>query len=180
MGLNRSKSVSADAWRVHSLTALSKIMTVGVFLLPPANEVCEGYAFTPVCHSVHRGGGSRPRPRGEVGGLARGVQVQTRGIGGGGGCPGPPPGGCPGPGPGLGCVSSPRPRGVYPSMHWGRHRPPQQMANATGSTHPTGMHSCSISHSFEFKYIGSAQTSKTDEKQLLVVTREFFKHCYPE
>ena len=24
--------------------------------LPPANEVCEGYVFTPVCHSVHRGG----------------------------------------------------------------------------------------------------------------------------
>ena len=23
-------------------------------LLPPANEVCEGYAFTRVCHSVHR------------------------------------------------------------------------------------------------------------------------------
>ena len=26
-------------------------------LLPPANEVCEGYVFTCVCHSVHRGGG---------------------------------------------------------------------------------------------------------------------------
>ena len=24
--------------------------------LPPANEVCEGYVFTPVCPSVHRGG----------------------------------------------------------------------------------------------------------------------------
>ena len=24
--------------------------------LPPANEVCEGYVFTGVCHSVHRGG----------------------------------------------------------------------------------------------------------------------------
>ena len=24
-------------------------------LLPPANEVCEGYVFTHVCHSVHRG-----------------------------------------------------------------------------------------------------------------------------
>ena len=24
--------------------------------LPSANEVCEGYVFTPVCHSVHRGG----------------------------------------------------------------------------------------------------------------------------
>ena len=26
------------------------------FLLPPANEVCEGYVFTCVCHSIHRGG----------------------------------------------------------------------------------------------------------------------------
>ena len=28
-------------------------------LLPPANEVCEGYVFTSICHSVHRGGGGR-------------------------------------------------------------------------------------------------------------------------
>ena len=28
----------------------------GANLLPPANEVCEGYVFTPVSHSVHRGG----------------------------------------------------------------------------------------------------------------------------
>ena len=28
-------------------------------LLPPANVVCEGYVFTHVCHSVHRGGGVR-------------------------------------------------------------------------------------------------------------------------
>ena len=27
--------------------------------LPPANVVCEGYVFTHVCHSVHRGGGVR-------------------------------------------------------------------------------------------------------------------------
>ena len=25
-------------------------------LLPPANQVCEGYVFTPICHSVQRGG----------------------------------------------------------------------------------------------------------------------------
>ena len=30
-------------------------------LLPPANEVCEGYVFTRVCHSVHRGGGCMPQ-----------------------------------------------------------------------------------------------------------------------
>ena len=27
-------------------------------LFLPTNEVCEGYVFTPVCHSVHRGVGS--------------------------------------------------------------------------------------------------------------------------
>ena len=31
------------------------ILLLQIFL-PPANEVCEGYVFTPVCHSVHRGG----------------------------------------------------------------------------------------------------------------------------
>ena len=35
-------------------------------VLPPANEVCESYVFTPVCHSVHGGGVSRQRPRVEV------------------------------------------------------------------------------------------------------------------
>ena len=28
--------------------------------LPPANVVCEGYVFTRVCHSVHKGGGCYP------------------------------------------------------------------------------------------------------------------------
>ena len=28
--------------------------------LPPANKVCKGYVFTPVCHSVHGGGISGP------------------------------------------------------------------------------------------------------------------------
>ena len=31
-------------------------MEEGYTFLPPANEVCESYVFTPVCHSVHRGG----------------------------------------------------------------------------------------------------------------------------
>ena len=38
-------------------------------LLPPANEVCAGYVFTRVCHSVHRGGGLGPGWRSR--GLAR-------------------------------------------------------------------------------------------------------------
>ena len=29
-------------------------------LLPPSNEVCEGYVFTRICHSVHGGGGGYP------------------------------------------------------------------------------------------------------------------------
>ena len=49
---------------VGVVTLLKKIiawnLSVGVDFdtslefLPPANEVCEGYVFTPVCHSVHR------------------------------------------------------------------------------------------------------------------------------
>ena len=38
----------------YLLTQPNGIQIVGT-LLPPANEVCEGYVFTPVCHSVHRG-----------------------------------------------------------------------------------------------------------------------------
>ena len=30
--------------------------TKSEYLLPPANEVCEGYVFTRVCHSVHKAG----------------------------------------------------------------------------------------------------------------------------
>ena len=32
-----------------------------VALLPPAKEVCKRYVFTPVCHSVHGGGGCLPQ-----------------------------------------------------------------------------------------------------------------------
>ena len=43
---------------------------------------------------------------------------------------------------GSGQEGSPGPyRGVYPSMHWGR---PPWTATATGGTHPTGMHSCTL------------------------------------
>ena len=48
-----------------------QFLIIPIFL-PPANEVCEGYVFTRVCHTVHRGEVSRPTPRGEVGGLAGG------------------------------------------------------------------------------------------------------------
>ena len=99
-------------------------------LLPPANEVCEGYVFTPVSQSFcsQRGGSPGPYPGGAVGGQAWGSQAHTRGV------PRPTPWG--GPGSHL--------EGVCPSMHWGRHpptSPPQQTATAAGRTHPTGMHS---------------------------------------
>ena len=38
-----------------SVTPCRKLSNFGLFL-PPANEVCEGYVFTGVCHSVHGGG----------------------------------------------------------------------------------------------------------------------------
>ena len=107
------------------------------YLLPPANQVCEGCVFTRVCHSIHRGRGgipaciaggipvrlaglggggvSRPTPRGEVEGSGRGgLQAHTWG-----GFPGPHPGGVSRPIP-RGVSPGPHPGGVYPSMHWGR------------------------------------------------------------
>ena len=70
-----------------------------ILYLPSANEVCEGYVFTCVCHSLHRAvsrprlrgchglGVSRPRPRGSRprarsnpgSGADRGVQAQAPG-----------------------------------------------------------------------------------------------------
>ena len=43
---------------VASVTETAKSLyhlVVNATLLPPANEVCEGYVFTRVCHSVHGG-----------------------------------------------------------------------------------------------------------------------------
>ena len=67
---------------------------------PPANEVCEGYGFTPVCHSVHREGCLVPGVPGLGGAWSRGCLVW--------GVPGPGrvsgPGRVPGPG---GCGDRP-------------------------------------------------------------------------
>ena len=38
------------------MVSLFNVSCVVVYL-PPGNEVCEGYVFTRVCHSVHMGGG---------------------------------------------------------------------------------------------------------------------------
>ena len=44
---------------VHSVLVPARVgaseLLSWIYLLPPANKVCEGYVFTPVCHSVHRG-----------------------------------------------------------------------------------------------------------------------------
>ena len=52
------------------------------YLLPPANEVCEGYVFTSVCHSVHGGacvvapgGACMVAPRGGMRGCSGGGHV---------------------------------------------------------------------------------------------------------
>ena len=55
-----SSFMSVLALLVHGVRHLKTERTVQQNLsLPPANEVCEGYVFTHVCHSV-RGGGLYP------------------------------------------------------------------------------------------------------------------------
>ena len=143
-----------------------------ITFLPPANEVCEGYVFTPVCHSVHRGsvpgpggvwswgvpgpGGFGPRGCLVRGGLVpaclAGFQAHTQGGSWGGSGPGPHPRGKL-----KGIWSRPTPKGEVEGDlvqghtqggSWGGsgpgpHPPPPMTATAAGSTHPTGMHSCS-------------------------------------
>ena len=88
--------------------------------LQPANEVCEGYVFTCVCHSVHsRSPGRvvsqhalqvfRPTPRGKLRGLAWGGGLQAHPQGG---------------------LQAHTQVGVYPSMHWGRPPPWQLLLQA--------------------------------------------------
>ena len=44
-------------WTSSSLSwFLTARVNLSLAYLPPANVVCEGYVFTPVCHSVHGGG----------------------------------------------------------------------------------------------------------------------------
>ena len=109
-------------------------------LLPPANEVCEGYVFTRVCMSTggwypsmpcrwypsmpcrSPGGSPGPHPGGKLRGLARGVSRPT-------------PGGVSRPT----LEGSPSSHGGCVSQHALRQAP--QTATAEGGTHPTGMHS---------------------------------------
>ena len=41
---------------VYYIDSVYNYFTVSCQYLPPANVVCEGYVFTPVCDSVNRGG----------------------------------------------------------------------------------------------------------------------------
>ena len=116
-------------------------------------QICEGYVFTRVCHSVHRGGGGgipaciaglQAHTQGGswgsgLGGLQAHTQGEFEGSGLGGGSPGPHPGGKLR-GLAWGGVSRPTPRGV--SQHALRQTAPIADGSAAGGTHPTGMHSC--------------------------------------
>ena len=142
-----------------------------MYLLPPTNEVCEGYVFTRVCHCVHGGGGwypsmhcrwypsmpcSRSRGAGILACLA-GFLANTQGGSWGvypGGSLGPHLGGSPGSDPG-GCLQA-HTWGVSPGpqlggarstpkggcVPWHALRQTPSTATAAGGTHPTGMHSC--------------------------------------
>ena len=82
-------------------------------LLPPANEVCEGYAFTRVCHSVQGGGGVE----GGIPACLAGLQAHSQ-VGGCRVWPGGGVGGLKAHTQGVGWGVWPRGRGS-PGPHWG-------------------------------------------------------------
>ena len=162
----RNREVMHYISNAFEVTPISLFFLRTFNLLPPANEVCEGYVFTRVCLST---GGvvsqyalqvSRPTPRGRLRGLAGGGvsrptprgQIEQSGWG----FSRPTPKGeVEGSGWGGGIRAHTRAEdkgsgqgglqahnwGVYHSMYWGRHPLPQQTATAVGGKHPTGMHS---------------------------------------
>ena len=154
------------AWYCKHMKHFSPRVTVSIPVrrnfLPPATKLGQGYVFTRVCDSVHKGDvwwcssmhcrryPSMPCSRSWGGGIPAclaGFQAHTQG-----GTWGVWPGGVSRPTPkgevegsGLGGlqahtwgVSRPTPRGCIPACT--EEQPP--MATATGGTHPTGMHSC--------------------------------------
>ena len=69
---NRSLRRELNEFRLERKTTVLtwfRSLHIGVPLLPPANVVCEGYVFTPVCDSVNRGRGGM---RGCLGGGVHG------------------------------------------------------------------------------------------------------------
>ena len=115
-------------------------------LLPPANEVCEGYIFTAVCHSVcircldtGLGGGVSTQAQWE-GFLPRtrgGVSVQVQGVS--------------RPAPGRGVQAQAWGLGVF--QHVVRQTPIRDTATAVGGINPTGMYSCSLGFWFADEFV---------------------------
>ena len=100
--------------------------------LPPANEVCEGYVFTRVCHSVHKAG-SVP-VHAEMHTHPPGPEADSPGTRGRHPA-GPEAGTIP---PRYQRQAPPRTRGRHPSGPVCAGKYGQQ----AGGTHPTGMYSC--------------------------------------
>ena len=152
-----SKCSSCMVWYfiVSSSNGLPSNSKALLNFLPPANEVCEGYVFTCVCHSVHRGDC-----------LVPGWGAGPSGV--------PGPRGClvlGGSGSSMPCrFLGPHPRGKLRGI-WSRPTPKGEVegdlvqahtqggswgdlvqahtqahttmtATAAGGMHPTGMHSC--------------------------------------
>ena len=94
----------------------------GFLLLPPAKKLGQGYIFTGICDSVHRGGGawSGGVPAREGGGFVCSWGCLVPGV----------------PCLGAGCLV------VGGCLVLGVPGRPPGMATAEGCTHPTGMHSC--------------------------------------
>ena len=60
---DKHKSAFAKKWiiKISISSFTERVKKSFVVLLPPANEVCEGYVFTPVCQSFCSQGGGVPR-----------------------------------------------------------------------------------------------------------------------
>ena len=54
--MEKKKAFQLKANRRLPIVVCRCMLNMRDLLLRPANEVCEGYVFTPVCHSVHGGG----------------------------------------------------------------------------------------------------------------------------
>ena len=93
------------------------------FLLPPATKLGQGYVFTCVCDSVHRGVLSQHALQ-----VVSQHALQQISVGGAWSW-------------GVCSQGMPGPGGVC-SRRGGPWRRPPRTATAAGGTHPTGMHSC--------------------------------------
>ena len=110
---------------VHLLKTLSKSLR----LLPPANEVCEGYVFTGVCLSTGGQYVGRYTPR-QVHSLPRAGTPPGR----------YPPTGIP-PGRYIPLAGTP-PAGTSPQMYTPQAVHAGRYGQQAGGTYPTGKHSC--------------------------------------